>query len=522
MNATTVVRDTETGLVRGNVHNGYTSFSSIPYAAPPVGAGRFEAPRAHAPWTGVRDATAPGPTAPQLPRGDLGPLDVTTYFAPGWTAGEDYLTLDIWAPASVPSFAFRQAPVLVFVHGGAFLAGSSHSPLIDGRGFAERGVIVVTVNYRLGLAGFLDLPGAHPNRGLADVLAALGWVRRNIAAFGGDPANVTLAGHSAGAMLTAAAIASPDARGLFQRAIVQSGSGTGAFSAEQAAIVRESAAKALGVKQSLDAFAALTDEELLAALPALRGADLATTAARDPLQRITPLGVVLDEQPAATVAAGRGQPIDLLVGHNSEEGNLYLLPDGTLDATTSRDVRVAAEYAHSDPLRLLGVYGGRYPEAGPGELRARILGEATFGAGTRALADAHAAAATRRTYAYTFTWRSTALAGRLGATHIVELPFAFNTLTPQLQAEGRLLGAAEAPQEEARRRLADSMHRAWIEFIATGSPGWSPYDPSTRATMFIGEQWSVQNDPYAAERALWTPPSPRTDARWPTPLPSIP
>jgi para-nitrobenzyl esterase len=224
-----ILREVEHGLVRGIAYPTHSVYYAIPYAAPPTGVGRFQEPKPHAAWRGVRDASMPGATAPQLPRGQLGPLDVSAYFAPGWKQGSDYLTVNIWTPSEVPAYAFRQAPVLVFLHGGAFIAGSSYSPLFDGRGFAANGVIVVSVNYRLGLPGFLDIPSAHPNRALADVLAALAWVRRNIAVFGGDPANVTLAGHSAGAILAAAALTSPDSTGLFRRAIMQSGSGTAAF-----------------------------------------------------------------------------------------------------------------------------------------------------------------------------------------------------------------------------------------------------------------------------------------------------
>lgn len=492
-----LTRETESGLVRGLAYPMHCVFRSIPYAAPPVGAARFELPREHAPWAGVRDATTPGPTAPQLPRGRLGPLDVTAYFAPGWVEGDDYLTVNVWMPAG----ASGEAPVLVYVHGGAFIAGSAHSPLIDGRRFAEHGIVVATVTYRLGPAGFLEVEGAPRNRGLADVIAALGWVKRNIAAFGGDPANVTLAGHSAGAFLTAAAVASPDTGGLFRRAIMQSGTGTGAFTPEQAAIVRERAAKALGVPATLDGFSSLTDRELLAATPVLMGTDLATTAARDPLQKITPLGVVLDEQPAAVVARGHGQPVDLLVGHTTQEGNLYLLPTGAMDATTPADLFEAAAYAHPSPERLLEIYSAAHAGLSDGELRSAILGDAVFGAGSRAIADSHAATSPRSTFAYAFEWRSTALAGRLGAAHIVDVPFAFDTITADLQTDTSLLGAAPAP-----RALAQAVHRAWCEFIATGSPGWKRYDVSERATMMLGESLTVAADPFAAQRAAWINP----------------
>lgn len=499
MTGQTITRETQAGTVRGLAHAGYSVFYSVPYAAPPAETGRFSLPAPHAPWAGIRDATVPGPTAPQLPRGQLGPLDVGAYFAPGWLAGPDYLTVDVWTPPAVLEFPLRQAPVLVYLHGGAFVAGSAHSPLIDGRRFAEHGIVAVTVTYRLGLAGFLDLPDAPRNRGLADVLAALRWVGDNIAAFGGNPANVTLGGHSAGAILTAAAIASPDAGGLFHRAIMQSGSGTAAFTPEQAAIVRDKAAKILGIPPARAAFEALADRELLVAAQEVMGTDLSTPGARDPLQRITPLGVVLDEQPAVTVARGGGQKVDLLIGHNAEEGNLYLLPSGALDATTAAELAEAAAYAHPDPDRLLEVYRAAHPGASAGELRSIILGEAAFGAGSRALADAHAATSARTTFVYDFRWRSTALGGRLGATHVVDVPFAFDTVGPGLQGDGLLLGAGPLPGA-----LAREVHAAWCRFVGTGAPGWRLYDPAGRATMTVTEGGlEVVDDPYAAVRGAW-------------------
>ena len=488
-----VVVPIEHGSVRGTSHGRHSVFYSIPYAAPPTGAGRFQAPFPHAPWPGVRDATRPGPTAPQPVRGMFGALDLSPYFEPGWVRGEDYLTVNVWAPRERPA----PAPVLVFLHGGGFLAGSSYSPLLDGRRFAEDGVLVVTVNYRLGIAGFLDLPSAAPNRALADVFAALAWVQRNIAAFGGDATNVTLAGQSAGATLTAAAIASEPGSAVFHRAIMQSGSGTGAFTGEQAAIVRAAAANALGVAPTLPGFVSLSDEQLAAATPTLMGLDLGTVSARDPLQKITPFSVVLPEQPAAVVARGAGRRVDLLVGHNAEEGNLYLVPTGILASTTPADLYAAAAYAHPDPARLLSVYSAVHPHASAGRLRSTVLGEAAFGAGSRLLADEHART-DQRTYAYEFTWRSPALDGQLGASHVVETPFAFDNLLPSLRGETKLLGPAQPPQV-----LADRMHRAWIEFVKSGSPGWPEYDLDTRTTMRIDEHWTLTNDPYRAERAAW-------------------
>lgn len=489
-----VLRD---GTVRGRGFASHSVFYGIPYAAPPVGAARFELPAPPAAWRGVRDATRPGPTAPQPPRGMFGALDLTDYFTPGWVRGADYLTVNVIAPplpttrASVPG-----APVLVFLHGGGFIAGSSYVPLLDGRSFAENGIVVVTVNYRLGLPGFLDLPGAPRNRGLTDVTAALNWVRTNITAFGGDPDQVTLGGQSAGAILTAALIAA-NPPGLFQRAIMHSGTGTGTFTTEQARIVREAAAGILGIDPTLAEFARIDDDRLADAVVKLVGTDLRTETARDPLQRITPLGIVLDEQPVRRIERGEGATVELLIGHNSEEGNLYLVPAGTAAATSDADLLDAAAYACPDPRALVHAYRQIHPHASPGQLRSLILGDAAFGIGTRAFADAHATAG-RRTFAYQFTWRSTALDGRLGATHVVDVPFAFNTVRPALVANSKLLGAHMPPVD-----LAERMHRTWVRFVKTASPGWPSYDSSTRSTMRIDEQWTLVTDPYRAERSAW-------------------
>lgn len=483
--------EVEQGYLRGSSDGRTSVFRSIPYAAPPVGVARFGAPSPHPPWTGVRDATRPGPTAPQPARGVFGPLDLTPYFAPGWVPGEDYLTVNVWAPrGGIPS------PVLVFLHGGGSLAGSSYSPLLDGRRFAVNGVLVVTVNYRLGIAGFLDLPGAPANRGLLDVFAALRWVQRNIAAFGGDPDRVTLGGQSAGATLTAAAVAEAERAWLFHRAIMQSGSGDGAFTSEQAAIVTVAAADTLGVTADLAGFRELPDEQLVAATASLMGLHLSTAAARDPLQRITPFSVVLPVQPTDALGSAAGS-VDLLIGHNSEEGNLYLVPQGRLAGTTAAELQDAAAYANPDPAAALAMYTVAHPTATAGQFRSMLLGDAAFGSGTRRFADAHARSS-GPTYCYEFGWRSTALGGQLGAAHVVETPFVFDNLLPALRGENKLLGPAAPPQQ-----MADRMHRAWVGFVTDGSPGWPEYRVPTRTTMRIVDRWTPIDDPHRAVRAAW-------------------
>ncbi|MFI8484583.1 carboxylesterase/lipase family protein [Streptomyces rubrogriseus] len=489
------VATTAQGAVRGLRRDETLTFLNIPYAAPPRGAARFAPPRPHEPWDGVRDATVPGPNAPQSER-RLGDVDMTPYFGTGWSRGEDYLTVNVFTPAT----GAGELPVMVFVHGGGFVAGSTRATLYDGSAFARDGVVLVTLNYRLGIAGFLDIPGAPANRGLLDVVAALRWVRENVSAFGGDPDNVTLFGQSAGATVVGGVLATPGADGLFRRAIVQSGSGLGAFTPEQAARVTGAAALALGIEPHVEAFAGVPDERLVEAASGLAGIDLRTGTHRDPLIGLSPFSLVLDTQPAASVAAGRAADVDLLVGTNTEEGNLYLVPVGKYATSTAADVDEAAARSHPDPARLVAAYRASRPGASLGQLRSAVMGDALFGAGSRALASAHAAHPRAATYAYEFAWRSRALDGELGATHAVELPFVFDLADrPELNGPAALLGPEQPPAD-----LAARVHATWIRFARTGDPGWDPYDTDRRATMRIDAEWSQVDDPRGHERQVWS------------------
>ncbi|AZQ32247.1 carboxylesterase/lipase family protein [Streptomyces cyaneochromogenes] len=497
---------TAKGAVRGLRQDGTAAFLNIPYAAPPLGAGRFAPPQRHEPWDGVRDATELGPNAPQSER-KLGSVDMSPYFGTGWARGEDYLTVNVFTPAA----AGGGLPVMVFVHGGAFVAGSTRSAMYDGSAFARDGVVLVTLNYRLGIAGFLHLPEAPANRGLLDVVAALRWVQENIAAFGGDPHNVTLFGQSAGATIVGGILATPEATGFFRRAIVQSGSGLAAFTTEQAARVTRAAAESLGIEPRAAAFAEVSDERLAEAASRLAGIDLQTETHSDPLVGLSPFSLVLDTQPAQSVAAGLGNDIDLLIGTTAEEGNLYLVPLGKYDTSTARDVDAVAARSHPNPAELIETYKKARPKASFGELRSAILGDALFGAGSWALAEAHAAHPESATFCYEFAWRSHALDGRLGATHTMELPFVFDLPhLPQLHGPGGLLGPAKPPAD-----LAARMHETWVRFARTGNPGWDPYDTERRPTMRIDAEWTQLDDPRGQERQAWTQPAAPSPVRAP-------
>jgi len=471
------VVDTPAGAVRGVRDDSGEFYRAIPYAAAPSGARRFTAPAPHPGWSGVRDGTRPSPTAPQPVR-DFGRLDMTPYFGPGWVRGEEYLTVDVRTPAADSA----KRPVMVFVHGGGFVTGSTRAALYDGSAFTRDGIVLVTVNYRLGIPGFLELEGAPPNRGLLDVLAALDWVRLTIAAFGGDPDNVTIFGQSAGATLTGALLASPEANGLFRRAIIQSGSGTGAFTPEQAHRVTTTAAATLGVEPTAEAFAAIPDERFLEILPALAGLDLRTSTATDPLAGLSPFSLVLPVQPADALTNGPGRDVDLLIGTNTEEGHLYLVPQGNLESSTWADVLALAASVCTDPETEVAAHRAALPNATPGELRSAVLGKALFGAGTAHMAHAHAQISGGRTQVYSFGYRSTALNGRLGATHTVELPFVFDIADkPWLHGATGMLGPDPVPDG-----LAAQVHTAWVAFAGTGDPGWAAYDPQQPGAQILG------------------------------------
>lgn len=235
--------------------------------------------------------------------------------------------------------------------------------------------------------------------------------------------------------------------GLFRRAIVQSGSGLGAFTTEQDTRVTRAAAETLGIEPRADAFAEVSDERLLEAASRLAGIDLQIETHGDPLVGLSPFSLVLDAQPAQSVAAGPSTHIDLLIGTNTEEGNLYLVPVGKYSTSTATDVDAEAARSHPNPAQLVETYRKAGPTASFGELRSAILGDALFDTGSWALAEAHAARPESATFCYEFAWRSHALDGKLGATHTMELPFVFDVShLPRLHGPDGLLGPDEPPR----------------------------------------------------------------------------
>jgi para-nitrobenzyl esterase len=252
--------------------------------------------------------------------------------------------------------------------------------------------------------------------------------------------------------------------------IIQSGNGLGAFSREQAARVTHRVAALLSVEPTIAGLADIPDRHLVDTASRLAGLDLNTAERFDPLAGLSPFSLVLDHQPADSVAAGIGADIPLLIGTNAEEGNLYLAPSGALRDSTETEVYALAARTHADPGALIEEYRDRMPAATWGQLRAAILGDALFGRGTERLATAHAAHGRATTHRYLFCWRSTAIDGLLGAAHTVELPFVFDRVDlEELHGPRGLLGRAGAPAA-----LAAQVHDAWVAYARTGDPGWAP------------------------------------------------
>ncbi|MGW6918507.1 carboxylesterase/lipase family protein [Kitasatospora sp. NPDC054939] len=469
----------------------------IPYAAPPFGANRFREPRPAPAWTGVRDCTAFGPIAPQsaqLPG------------APAWSPGdEDILTVNIWTP--VPEGG--RLPVLVWIHGGAYTFGSSAQPDFDGTALARAGLVVVTLNYRIGFEGFGHIPAdgatAHPdNRGLLDQVAALRWVRENIAAFGGDPGNVTVAGQSSGAASVACLMVMDRARGLFHRAIAHSVASPHYTLDIAAATTREIAAAA-GCPATADGLTSATPEALVVASDRVvddyRRDPASGSRHYDPSLYAPVLdGAVLPIDPLAGMAAGVTRGVDLLVCHTTEE---YWLLDavGSCAKVTTEEQLTHFAQDFGLPDGLVAGYRAAMPDAPVLDVYLAVFGDLLFGEYSNRLVELHARAG-GRAFLSRFD-RRTGPNGVVRAWHCADVPFAFGNLDNEHLTF--LIGGAPTAADHA---LADRMVRAWADFATTGNPGWPPVDNSTGPARI----WSTDDAPAADEtaggeaavlRALW-------------------
>ncbi|MDE0367030.1 MAG: carboxylesterase/lipase family protein [Gammaproteobacteria bacterium] len=499
--------ETRSGKVESTRLNGVHAFLGIPFAAPPVGERRWQPPLDAQPWSGVRRSSDYAPQAWQPVMEAMGPLAFAFNARSAANRDEDCLYLNVWTPG----LDDRKRPVLVWIHGGGFSSGTGGTPMYAGTSLAQRGdAVVVTVNYRLGALGFVNLNevtgGRIPatgNEGLLDQVKALEWVRDNIERFGGDPGRVTIFGESAGGMSVGALLAFEPAAGLFHRAIPQSGACSTANPLDKAAGIGQAILDALGVSANAPA------EDLLAVSPErLVEAGVAAGVQAGGAMIYQPCvdGTLLTDLPLGLVEGGVADGIDLMVGATRDEWRLFLSMPGfevKLDDATLEQVLGATI---GDPQAVIGAYrsarAARGDATDANSLFAAIETDRIFRIPAIRLAEAVAGRG-RDAYEYLFTWESPWGDGGLGSPHAIDIGFVFGT-------HGFSEGSAEffgsGPDAET---LTGVVQDAWLKFATDGDPqtealtGWRPYDTETRSTALFGMPVAVGDDPYGEERAAW-------------------
>lgn len=492
------------GQVQGVLRRGLRMWRGIPYAAPPVGELRFRAPRAVVPWDGVRDCSEFGPVAPQDRNGQfMGPHTSVPM-------SEDCLTLNVMAPGTPTE---RPLPVMVFIHGGAYSVGSSREIRMQGEGFVHKGgVIFVNLNYRLGALGYLDFTSFstdervfESNLGLRDQVAALQWVQDNIAAFGGDPANVTVFGESAGANAVTTLMTVPTARGLFARAIAQSSPPNAIYPAEVTAVWATEFVELLSEAVDNSSTESTSPED---------AGELLATAGVDDLVRATtrmqllapdrapgtiPLCPVIDgdflpERPLDAFKSGRAHPVPLIIGTNDREGSLFR---GRLDILATTPPRIRAIFARTKK-KARKALKAQYPGLPAPRPAADFGGDYAFWFPSIKVAERHALFAPVHFYRFDIAPRLVRVAG-FDATHGLELFALFDRMDG---AFGRAIGLLGG--RRAFKRAGLRMQRHWFDFAHTGTvSGWPPYRPDERSTLVIDVTDRVEIDPRSERRLAW-------------------
>jgi para-nitrobenzyl esterase len=484
---TTITISTESGRFVGETDGEVVACRGIRFARAP----RFGPPVAEPAAVAPVEALTPGAQAPQLPS-ILDRLQGDTALP----ISEDCLFLNVWAPAAARPG--DRLPVLVFVHGGAFVNGGGYAPWFAGQAFARAGCVLVSFNYRLGLLGFTHLAGAGErfalagNLGLLDQIEALRWVARNIESFGGDGSNVTVFGESAGGASALALMTSPAADGLFQRCWAMSASITQLRSMDRAVAAGEA------VLETLDLTPATADRLLELPLDALLDAQrrLLVNVEGFTLFAPTPDAVVLPRPVTEALADGRAGARPLVLGTLRDEMNLFRMADPALMALDDAGLVERARFWLGDGVEAaIETYRAARPGLTPSELASAMATDQAFRAPATRAAELRSAAG-RATWLYWFTWATPAFGGLLGSCHGLDLPFAFHTLdVPGVE----LFTGAGAD----RRPLADAFHGAIVDFARDGTVAWPAYDTRDRPVQRFGVPLELLHDPEPELRALW-------------------
>jgi para-nitrobenzyl esterase len=508
-----VVVETNCGKIRGLADNGVNVFKGVRYAESPAGVGRFAAPRKLQPWTGVRDAFEFGNRAMQDENAFALPPALLKLFAQREMPpmSEDCLVLNVWTPAVNDG---RKRPVMFWCHGGAFISGSGDSPWYDGTSLCRKGdVVVVTINHRLGAFGYLhlgELGGeeftASGNAGMLDIVAALEWVRDNIAAFGGDAGNVTIFGESGGGAKVSVLMAMPAARGLFHKAIIQSGPAVQMASRDDASeTARQLLAELdLGPAQASKLRGIPAPELARAQAAVLKKVSMMSFANR----RRVGFNPVIDGKhlpggPFEPAAPEISANVPLMIGTNKDEMTLFFAFAPWLDGLDEDGMRQRVRMFVGDQAdRIIEPYRRARPRDSLRDLVLAIATDHAMRMPSLVIADRKVAQQAAPVFVYMFTWETPVLDGKLKSPHALEIPFVFDNV----QSSG-LTG--DSP---TRFALAEKMSRTWLAFARTGNPNnegipdWPRYSIERRPTMMFDNQCRVENDPYRAERTAWDAP----------------
>lgn len=499
---------TNSGRIRGALEDGVYTFKGVPYGRSTAGEDRFLPARSPVPWSGVRDALEFGPKCPQVgpganPNPKANPLLGTNRED---VENEDCLVLNVWSPGLRDS---ARRPVMVWLHGGGYASGSGSNTMYDGISLCKRGdVVVVTVNHRINIFGFLHLAGiagdAYAGSGMAgmlDTVLALEWVRDNIEALGGDPDNVTIFGESGGGRKVSILLAMPAAKGLFHRAIIQSSPGLRGKTAASATDFAKRLLVHLNLRtDQIDRLQNLPAQQLLRAVNALPSS-VSANAGNSGVMRLSPVvdGHYLPAHPFDPVAISTIADVPILIGTNRDESSLFVAGDPRRRKLEESELAGKLRPLLGDRLdHILDIYRETRPDASPWDLYVGLTSEARR-LGCIQLVERKLAVGNAPIFMYLFTWESDYLGYLFRAAHALEIPFVFDNID----------SAAITGDRPDRQALADSMSETWISFARNGDPNhpgipqWAPYTRAYRETMIFDVPCRTEKDPAREERKAW-------------------